>query len=88
VEPTRSAKSTETTFRSSPRSPLASSSPVIGSVSEAPQVPQNRASTAFEAPQAEHRSPSAAPHDVQYRWSAAFIAEHDGQIDPATVRRV
>ena len=50
---------------------------MIGSVSEAPQVPQNRASTAFEAPQAGHRSPSAAPHEVQYRWSAAFIAEHD-----------
>jgi hypothetical protein len=53
-----------------------------------PQVPQNRASGKFVAPQAGHGSPNADPHVVQYRWSAALIAEQDGQIDPATVRRV
>jgi hypothetical protein len=52
------------------------------------RVPQNRASGEFFAPHEGHRAPSPDPHEVQYRWSATFIAEHDGQTDPATVRRV
>jgi hypothetical protein len=53
-----------------------------------PHVPQKRASIEFEAPQEGQRGPSADPHDVQYRWSAALIAEHDGHTDPSTACRV
>jgi hypothetical protein len=57
-------------------------------MSEEPQVPQNRAPGEFVAPHDVHRAPSADPHDVQNSWSTAFMAEHDGQTVPATVRRV
>src|SRR3972149_4410018 len=77
VKPTRSAKMTDTTLRSSP--PVSDARGSGGTRVAEPQEGQKRAASGSTVPHNLQRWSSGDPHDAQNRASGAVGAAHEGQ---------
>src|SRR5690348_15692961 len=83
VNPTRSAKRTETRRRSAAGfSRVATGASAASGV---PQSPQNASSGSFTAPQLGHASASGDPHREQNFRPGRFSVPHEGQFTPRSL---